>query len=1010
MKENEFEEEQKKKQQQGAFPIMEDDGGGEHEQDAQVEEDQMKAMLEFQKETWAFLKDMHIGKIGNSQIKTHKRQKTDAYFYALDQELKIRKALGEDISGNEESKLLEEYEENKKPGPNFHPLPFPMKDQKNSGMEELNLSTIQKTENEEDESMIRDDIEKLDFGEENGNETIQTAGGKKEAGGGTTETEETTDPLADPETDFYVSEDHVCPFDMEDYAVETTTRMDMRFNQDQVSRLYSYLDGKNNWLRGSSPNYRELMAELDKLKALSKELVDERADLGKIKDEKTVSELEKKQRLTMLRYLKQAEAVEKSAQKYLMEKKDNINSPYAQSRYDAVTDVRRAIMVNRSTMYETFRKADIARVERVYNRREADKYYKQQCKKMTDWKKNVYQKYAMDISQTKNRKTYFGDRFTNESLERMNSIFSMKRTAAISLTNYALMAEQKYGISLYGIDEILDPSKLQKKKQEMFNTVIEKMTSKDPKDREWIANIMYEGAKKATEHMGDLMKRVDFNDPDYIYSENFTKACNLANQMFDVWQEEARIPKEMFDVISKKDPSIKSFDEYHRKNGMVRGYLDQFMNNINRLAENIPKLGKSEEPDAEALVALNAFCVSRMKKMLADKAKECMSKPFGEWFPYEDGAVGRGLYTYGSGLFMNTQYPGKEAFRRNLRSFIDGSAFDKITHSYEPNADGKGNDKFTVTGEIDVKDMKEYANYTALSDYEFFRRVNAQMDYFDALKRSSGPVMQEYLQNAIAGVAQLSKFSTDPKHMTDEQKEAAKECIQDIFSCYTAMALTKMGIAEQDLAAEVDKTVPQIADYKRYVENMEKGSMMALAITDMTDQAAKSDAVMMAKGRVAKQKLENGEYKTIDQMRTAFAHAYAYALMTENGKLTINPDVPDGRYKLSEFVDKAITGEIGLIDEDGLKTMKKNPAVAKTILNNRQSLRDQLVQDEEKHKRIREEIRQEAAQERKEKRKNSVKKKETIGTNQTEDKKDPKKEEELKKKSQGGKGMGGSKK
>ncbi|MCR5418138.1 MAG: hypothetical protein K6E84_04410 [Lachnospiraceae bacterium] len=96
---------------------------------------------------------------------------------------------------------------------------------------------------------------------------------------------------------------------------------------------------------------------------------------------------------------------------------------------------------------------------------------------------------------------------------------------------------------IFSDDEVLDPDKLADKKADYFKQVVDNLRG-GKEGYKWICQTKHDGYNRRIEECGNLLSRVDFNKPDYIFDENFTKAIVLANHLNDVWQEIQESEKE----------------------------------------------------------------------------------------------------------------------------------------------------------------------------------------------------------------------------------------------------------------------------------------------------------------------------------------------------------------------------------------------------------------------------------------------------------------------------------
>ncbi len=741
--------------------------------------------------------------------------------------------------------------------------------------------------------------------------------------------------------------------DYSEYKINALTRLEYKKNQDQITRLYNLLDSKDNWLRGTSDNFINLKRELRELKELSAALVRLRADHGEIKDEEESRQRIKEERAILGLYINKAEEVVSNADTYIRGKKNHINSPYARARFDTVVELEEIIKQNISSFEDAYHKEDVNRVNDVSERRRTRKLAEEFPKKRKDWYENINKKYEISSLEGLNRQTYLGKEFTQDYLLSVSCPYSVSRTAGINLANYILMCEKKEdGTPKFSIDDILDPSKLKDEKEKTFKDVVTHMIAGDHK---WVNERIYDGNRAAMENIEKFIKNVDFANPDYIYSEDFTKAMVLAYAAFDMWQEEARFPEAMFEVIKEREKDLpeakktKSFDEYHDKNESMRGGLDLLFDSMQRNAQLVSQLDDPYMGSANKLKFMaNIFSEQKIREVFEQKVKSGKGKPFSEWFVYDDRNVQKGIYAGSRAHMASLELPKDEVFYRNFGDIISGKVFGNMTYTYNPNASANET-RFKIDGNVDFLSMKEDNYLTQMTDYEVTQRIDAMLTYYDELKKSSDRELQGYINKAIKGITELAKYRFAPHTMTPEDKEKPAEGVKDVFSSQVAMELKKVGASGDTLRDGVEKALNGIHEFKRFTRNIGIGKLTGILIGDLSSKIEAAPSVTETKAEIAKSKIEKGEYKNQKDMFAGFALAYAYAMYKHTGKLPYKPSMGRRRFTFNEFVDDCIEkGTVGPVDKKMLKKMMRNPDLAVQILNNKDELNIQRQYEDDK--------------------------------------------------------------
>ena len=733
------------------------------------------------------------------------------------------------------------------------------------------------------------------------------------------------------------------------YEVRSFNRVDLKKNADDIARLYALLDSKDHWYKGgSSPQFRALMGELKNLKELASKMEKNRANSLQETDPEKAGKLRKQEKETMLSYLRSAEEFDRLTQVYLDGKKGKTDTTYAKERFAAVTEVRRICAINRASVERTYQLTEQRRFEIKTAPRQAAAYVKAEKEKYANWLNNVYNKYDLGPGAKENRKAFYGDRYTDQSLFKLPHPYgiSVARTAGHSITTIALMAmKDEKGNYLYTEEDIMDPAKLQKEKADLFHKLVLKTSEKKPENAKWLAETMHKGYMASIDRIGKMLGKVDYSDPDYIFSPEFSRAGMLGFTLMDVWQEMGRMPEDMFKAGKKDFPDLKTPQDYLDKVGSMRGYLDQFAVNIQRVAEGLRDLDFSFSDLAQKTVFFNSFTVNHLRSMFAKKAVACKDKPFADWFTYDEGAIGRGLYLGVIDNMSSVEFSSKQVFEQKLSSILDGTAFANITYTYDP----KAKNKFVLHGTLDGGLMTDDYELSKMSETQILKQVNTQLDAFEQLKKTSGPVMQTYISGAITGVSTLSMQYASYTKMNEEQKKQAADAVRDIFAFRLASIFRSVGAKEEELKELVDKNLPKVPAYRKFLDNVGVGSLKALMMGDVTEQIEKCDDVYLDKCRLVKRNLENGVYKDEVTIETAYAMAYTVTLIDQVGKLPEKNNRAGDAYKPGEYVNDYLKSwRKQKNQKDQLAHLRKYPETVKEMLSDTKSMKEYVEKTDKK--------------------------------------------------------------
>ncbi len=585
---------------------------------------------------------------------------------------------------------------------------------------------------------------------------------------------------------------------------------------------------------------------------------------------------------TQFLYTQCAQQVLQDAKNYLAYKKNKINSDYAQARFDAVTELKNCMTANYLSTHEAFSKYGQRRYEGIHGEIKNRQKNEAEMEKLKAWKKDLLDTYNYDISEApeENKKAFLGNEFTKASLEKIPSKFSTYRMGAVHVAMLALMSEQVDGKPKYTMEDILDCKKLQKEKQEMFKTVVTKMSNATP-DYTWISKQIYEGSQIAHRYMGEYANKVDYSKPDFMYSRDFFMAGKLSMIMFDAWQESKNCKPEFLAYVQTKDPTVKPFDEAHKKLGNLRGLMDFYMMHLDHQAKHILH-GKREHQSYDSSLLKNAFMLNEYKQAFSQRAKTAQGKQhIADWFTTEEMGdfrlkEGAAFTTYGAFQFS------KEGRERSLPYVMDGSIFNTVKVEYKT-VDGA---KMAVLkGELPTDIIGENMQYVKMDPQDVYLKLNQQLDHFMELKKTADPDMQVYLDNAIRGMTELGKLSEKARSLTDEEKKVAKAAMKAVFSYHLADNFHDIGATGDTLRESVYQNIDKLEQYQRYVKNIDKGSVASLVISNQNLAVSNADEVILAKGKIAKDMLESGAYKTPKMVKLGFAFAYTQSVQEAAGKL-----------------------------------------------------------------------------------------------------------------------------
>ena len=431
-------------------------------------------------------------------------------------------------------------------------------------------------------------------------------------------------------------------------------------NSKAIDELYQSLKDVTSRIKGSSKNFDDMKDKMKELREFSREL----AKKDKQGIAITATDLNK--------YNQLAEETDALAVNYLDNKTD-INSPYAQSRVDAVKELRGKLCLNMEAIQNQLNRETELQMEKM-----GLKEFRENEKK-----RGLYSPQSnRDLADQ-----FFGRKYKYEGA--VHSAFNTDRSAAFTITTLALAATGKYTM-----DELTSPEKLKGERERVFDELQGKLRGfSDPDNERWIARNMVEGSKQLTSLINDTMNKIDFSDPNWEKSKDFLQVRQLSHVVFDAFQEMDKFPSQkiLLEEGKKVFPDVKSIKEMETnyiqaKCGPLFA-LDQGITKYNASVENLIIKGINDEHTNLHTIIENAYSTNAIRNEMLDKIKANPGKPFSE------------LYNIGSSNEINIgtslaseQFFGPmgeifkerpDLFKDNLKSIQDGSFFEGMNFTVD---------------------------------------------------------------------------------------------------------------------------------------------------------------------------------------------------------------------------------------------------------------------------------------------------------------------------------------
>lgn len=366
-------------------------------------------------------------------------------------------------------------------------------------------------------------------------------------------------------------------------------------NIDDMADSLERVDTRKN----GSENFRNLKEGLGKLKKFSDNL----------KKENRSPEM-----TDIAKYNKLLSDVNKLADTYLENKKD-INSDYARSRVAAVKNLKSNI----ASMQSIFEDVPDKIAEETLKARKAKE------QEVLGDKYKLYDE--LNCIHSQNAGAFWGDKYHKSyTREQGKGDYSVTRSAGISVSVFALA-----NTGQYSFEDIMDPAKLHKEKQEMFDKVVTAMQNPTPESQKWIAETIYNGQKATENMMNEQAKHVDFSKADISTDRGFCQMLHMSHLQFDAWQEMAHCPNEILDIAKKDHPEMSKFQDYKewwlKRQGLMCTLNTALQDTRNNIVDDLMSGASNRAPKA----VQNGLSAKVLMEELANAQKGKGDKPFDEW-------------------------------------------------------------------------------------------------------------------------------------------------------------------------------------------------------------------------------------------------------------------------------------------------------------------------------------------------------------------------------------------
>lgn len=461
----------------------------------------------------------------------------------------------------------------------------------------------------------------------------------------------------------------------------------------------------------SSPNFKNLKNGLRELQQFSEKINQSGKEL-------TRNDLEQ--------YRELVDNVGKLADTYLDNKKD-VNSDYAKSRVAAV----RKLKENIHSVGEAFKDAP-------------EQYQKQKEQEIFGDRYKLYDQ--MDCVISENAAVFWGEKYKDSEMRsKGGGSYSLTRSAGVSVSVFALANTGKYSF-----EDIMDPSKLQAEKAEMFDRVATAMRNPTPESQKWIAQTIYEGQKTTERMIDEQAKQLDFSKADISRDKTFCQMLHMSHIQFDAWQEMAHCQDEIMELAKKEHPEMKQYNDYKEWWAGRQGVLGTLNTNISGIREQIVSGLTNPKASVAGKLLQDSLSEKLLMNDLSRMQQEKKDVPFSEWVTPEKsqeyfvttnmcGVAAKAQVDY---MF---QHPDDAALL--FAKFADGSFVKNATINVDMS---KG--KVTVNGLPGVSQMKEMAQ-----NEQFLKKTDAALG---RLEKGQYQNKESFIEDAAyAMIGQMYRMS-----------------------------------------------------------------------------------------------------------------------------------------------------------------------------------------------------------------------------------------------------------
>ena len=203
--------------------------------------------------------------------------------------------------------------------------------------------------------------------------------------------------------------------------------------------------------------------------------------------------------------------------------------------------------------------------------------------------------------------------------------YTVSRIAGVSISVFALANTGKYSF-----EDIMDPTKLQAEKREMFDKVVKAMSRNTPDNQKWIAETIYNGQKNTENMMNEAAKKVDFAKADISNDKTYCQMLHMSHIQFDAWQEMKHCSNEILDLAKKDHPKMTEFKDYQYWWSNRQGVIGNLKTVISSKKDLMVKIVNGDMQEVSKILQYS-ITEKLVKNALVEAQNTKKDSPFVDW-------------------------------------------------------------------------------------------------------------------------------------------------------------------------------------------------------------------------------------------------------------------------------------------------------------------------------------------------------------------------------------------